>query len=130
MGWIQDLPEEGDEGSRSFPWEFPLLASGDSAPENRDTGAREEARKGFHMACARLRLTCPRQPSSHTQEATGCLDLEQAVGRGIDKSALLPRGERAQMEKRHLENRRAHREGKGMGKTSSSGRTMPDHLQK
>lgn len=45
VGWIQDLPEEGDEGSRSFPWEFPSLASGDSAPENRDTGAREVASK-------------------------------------------------------------------------------------
>lgn len=48
------------------------------------TGTQEQerwqARKGFQVACARLRLACPRQPSSHTQEATGCLDLEQGSG--------------------------------------------------
>lgn len=48
---------------------------------NKDTGARDAVNKeGFHLAWARPKG--PRWPNSHTQEVTGCLDLEQDRGQG------------------------------------------------
>lgn len=35
---------------------------------------------GFHSA--RVRLRGPQQPSNHTQDVTGCLDVEQGSGQG------------------------------------------------
>lgn len=80
VGWVQDSPEEVDEGGRhvDVPPTHPVT------PPLREQGHRSkrcgEQGRGFHTGCAKLR--CPRQPSSHTQKVTGCLDLERGSSQG------------------------------------------------